>query len=259
MQASNFNLDVYLKRIGYQQPVRPDIPTVIALMKQQLRTVAFENLDVQAKKIVSLVPEEIVNKIVGANGEARRGGYCYEVNGLFAMAMTALGLEYQFVFCRPMFYPMRRPKTHMALLVKVEGQQLLCDLGFGSYGLRAPVALADVNLPQQQDFDLFRLISPTPGDYVLQAQIDHNWVNQYGFDLYAADWLDFMPANFLNSTHPDTIFVQKLLVILHTNEGRKMLVGHEFKQTARGVTEVQQVAPEAIQTVLEREFGLVAG
>jgi hypothetical protein len=48
-------------------------------------------------------------------------------------------------------------------------------------------------------------------------------------------------------------------VILHTNEGRKMLVGHEFKQTARGVTEVQQVAPEAIQTVLEREFGLVAG
>lgn len=259
MHASNFNLDFYLKRIGYQQPVRPDIPTVIALMKQQLRTVAFENLDVQAKKIVSLVPEAIVDKIVGANGEARRGGYCYEVNGLFAMAMTALGLEYQFVFCRPMFYPMRRPKTHMALLVKVEGQQLLCDLGFGSYGLRAPVALCDVNLPQQQDFDLFRLISPTPGDYVLQAQIDNNWVNQYGFDLYAADWLDFMPANFLNSTHPDTIFVQKLLVILHTSEGRKMLVGNEFKQSKGGVTEVQQVAPEAIQALLAREFGLVAG
>jgi N-hydroxyarylamine O-acetyltransferase len=228
-------------------------------MKQQLRSVAFENLDVQAKKIVSLVPEEIVDKIVGATGEARRGGYCYEVNGLFAMAMTALGLEYQFVFCRPMFYPMRRPKTHMALLVKVEGQQLLCDLGFGSYGLRAPIALSDVNLPQQQDFDLFRLISPIPGEYVLQAQIDHNWVNQYGFDLYAADWLDFMPANFLNSTHPDTIFVQKLLVIQHTNEGRNMLVGNEFKQSKRGVTEVQLVAPDAVQALLEREFGLVAG
>lgn len=257
MHASNFNLDLYLKRIGYQQPVRADIPTVIALMKQQLRTVAFENLDVQAKKIVSLVPEDIVNKIVGATGDARRGGYCYEVNGLFAMAMTALGLEYQFVFCRPMFYPMRRPKTHMALLVKVEGQQLLCDLGFGSYGLRAPIALCDVNLPQQQDFDLFRLISPTPGDYVLQAQIDNNWVNQYGFDLYAADWLDFMPANFLNSTHPDTIFVQKLLVILHTSEGRKMLVGHEFKQSTQGVTQVEAIAPAAIEAVLEREFGLI--
>lgn len=257
MHANNFNLDLYLKRIGYQQPVRPDISTVIALMKQQLRTVAFENLDVQAKKIVSLVPEDIVNKIVGASGDARRGGYCYEVNGLFAMAITALGLEYQFVFCRPMFYPMRRPKTHMALLVKVEGQQLLCDLGFGSYGLRAPIALSEVNLPQQQDFDLFRLTSPEPGQYVLQAQIENNWVNQYGFDLYAADWLDFMPANFLNSTHPDTIFVQKLLVILHTNEGRKMLVGNEFKQTIRGVTQVEAIAPAAIETVLEREFGLI--
>ena len=87
MYASNFNLDLYLKRIGYQQPVGPDIQTVTALMKQQLRTVAFENLDVQAGKIVSLVPEQIVDKIVGQG----RGGYCYEVNGLFAMALQALG------------------------------------------------------------------------------------------------------------------------------------------------------------------------
>ena len=92
---------------------------------------------------------------------------------------------------------------------------------------------------------------------MLQAQIDNNWVNQYGFDLYAADWLDFMPANFLNSTHPDTIFVQKLLVIMHTSEGRKMLVGNEFKQTIRGVTQVEAIAPAAIEAVLEREFGLI--
>lgn len=258
MYASNFSLELYLQRIGYQQPVQPDIATVTALMQHQLRSIAFENLDVQAKKVVSLEPEQIVAKIVGSKGKARRGGYCYEVNGLFAMAMTALGLEYQFVFCRPMFYPMRRPKTHMALLVKVEGQQLLCDLGFGSYGLRAPIALSQVNLAQQQDFDVFRLISPEPGQYVLQAQLDNNWVNQYGFDLYPADWLDFMPANFLNSTHPDTIFVQKLLIILQTAQGRKMLVGNEFKQTVAGVTEVQQVEAGQVAALLDTEFGLKA-
>lgn len=258
MYASNFSLELYLQRIGYQQQVQPDIATVTALMQQQLRSIAFENLDVQAKKVVSLEPEQIVNKIVGSDGKARRGGYCYEVNGLFAMAMTALGLEYQFVFCRPMFYPMRRPKTHMALLVKVQGQQLLCDLGFGSYGLRAPIALSQVNLVQQQDFDLFRLVSPEPGQYVLQAQLDNNWVNQYGFDLYPADWLDFMPANFLNSTHPDTIFVQKLLIILQTPQGRKMLVGNEFKQTVAGVTQVQQVEAAQVAALLEAEFGLKA-
>lgn len=52
-------------------------------MHHQLRAVPFENLDVQAGKIVSLVPEEIVEKIIDRN----RGGYCYEVNGIFAMAL----------------------------------------------------------------------------------------------------------------------------------------------------------------------------
>ena len=150
MHASNFQLDLYLKRIGFTGEVAANSATVQALMQQQLRTVPFENLDVQAGKVVSLVPEEIVSKIIGVDGAARRGGYCYEVNALFAMALTALGIDYQFVFCRPMFYPMRRPKTHMALVVTLGDDRYLCDLGFGSYGMRAPLALSQVNLPQQQ-------------------------------------------------------------------------------------------------------------
>ncbi len=63
-------------------------------MRAQLFSVAFENLDVQAGKIVSLVPEQIVDKIIGQG----RGGYCYEVNGLFAMALQALGFRLQ-VYC----------------------------------------------------------------------------------------------------------------------------------------------------------------
>ena len=104
MHASNFQLELYLKRIGFTGVVAADSETVKALMQQQLRTVPFENLDVQAGKIVSLLPEDIVSKIVGGNGSAGRGGYCYEVNALFAMALTAIGIDYQFVFCRPMFY-----------------------------------------------------------------------------------------------------------------------------------------------------------
>lgn len=55
-------------------------------MQQQLFTVPFENLDVQRGKTVSMVPEDIVEKIVHQG----RGGYCYEVNGLFSMALEAL-------------------------------------------------------------------------------------------------------------------------------------------------------------------------
>ncbi len=256
MQVPEFQLDAYLRRIGVpiDSPLSASVETVRRLMVAQLRSVPFENLDVQAGKIVSLQAADIVHKIVGSAGSARRGGYCYEVNALFAMALQALGISYQFVFCRPMFYPMQRPKTHMALLVKVEGTSLLCDLGFGSYGLRAPIALDSVNLPQQQDYDSFRLLQPTPGQYVLQALIQGEWANQYGFDLYPAEWIDFMPANYLNSTHPDTIFVQKYLVIQQHATGRTMLVGNELKRSSAGQTTVETVTD--IAAVLQAEFGL---
>lgn len=256
MQVPEFQLDAYLRRIGVPTDtvLTASVATVTQLMIAQLRTVPFENLDVQAGKIVSLQPTDIINKIVGERGEARRGGYCYEVNALFAMALTTLGISYQFVFCRPMFYPMQRPKTHMALVVSVEGRSLLCDLGFGSYGLRAPIALDTVNLAQQQDFDQFRLLQPTPGQYVLQALIQGDWASQYGFDLYPAAWIDFMPANYLNSTHPDTVFVQKYLVIRQHDTGRVMLVGNELKKTSRGETTVEAVTDLA--AVLRTEFEL---
>lgn len=258
MHAAEFQLSAYLRRIGLptDSPLTASVTTVQQLMVAQLRSIPFENLDVQAGYIVSLEPADIVKKILGVAGEATRGGYCYEVNALFAMALTELGIPYQFVFCRPMFYPMRRPKTHMALIVQVEGQHLLCDLGFGSYGLRAPIALASVNQPQVQDYDRFQLRQPEPGQYVLQADIQGEWVDQYGFDLYPAQWIDFAPANYLNSTHPDTIFVQKVLVIRQHAEGRVLLVGNELKRTVRGQTQVEPVIDLA--KVLLQEFALVA-
>lgn len=259
MYAANFDLALYARRIGLPQLPQAadfDAAALQQMMQAQLRNVTFENLDVQAGKIVSLVPEEIVSKIIGNNGQAQRGGYCYELNGLFAMALTALQIPYFFVACRPMFYPMRRPKTHMALIVTIGTEQYLCDLGFGSYGMRAPLALSQVNVPQQQDFDQFRLIAPTQGDYVVQAQIDGNWVSQFGFDLHPAEWIDFMPANYLNSTHPDTVFVQKLLLIRQHAQGRTMLVGQELKHSQAGITQSRLVTEDELDTVLLQEFGL---
>ena len=107
MQAENFSLPAYFDRIGFQGEAKPDLATLVSLMRHQLHSVPFENLDVQAGKVVSLVPEHIVDKIV----QRRRGGYCYEVNGIFSMALQALGIPHRYVAARPMFYPVRRPRT----------------------------------------------------------------------------------------------------------------------------------------------------
>lgn len=250
MIASNFTLKDYFARIQYQGEARADLTTLTQMMQCQLFTVPFENLDVQAGKVVSLIPEEIAAKILQQN----RGGYCYEVNGLFAMALQALGIPYQFVAARPMFYPVKRPKTHMALIATIEGESWLCDLGFGSYGIRAPMRLDLTDTAIAQDDDLFMLSKINEREYLLKAMNGGEWANQYAFDLYPQEWIDFTPANYLNSTHPDAIFVQKLLVMIQTPAGRKILLGDQFKTITHKETHI--TTSNDSKALLNSEFGL---
>lgn len=252
MKAANFSLPEYFQRIGYSGPADASIATLGAIMRSQLFTVPFENLDVQAGRIVSLVPEQIVEKIVSR----RRGGYCYELNGIFAMLLEALGIPYQFIAARPMFYPVRRPKTHMAIVCQLEEETWLCDLGFGSYGIRAPLSLSRLDEEIRQDFDTFKLSKSSEREFLLQARVEGEWANQYAFDLSEQEWIDFMPANYLNSTHPDTVFVQKLLLVLHTAEGREILLGDMLKSVSRDRVVRQTIKPEDIPSTLRDKFHL---
>lgn len=254
MPNSHFNLSAYLHRIQADAPppaMPIDMDYISYLMRQQLFNVAFENIDVQQGKGISLEPADIYQKIV----TQLRGGYCYEVNGLFAQALDALGVSYQFVAARPMFYPVLRPKTHMALVVHCAEQDYLCDLGFGSYGVRAPIGLRDLNTPITQDFDQF-LLRCTDGEYLLQAWVDGGWANQYAFNLSPQEWIDFAPANYLNSTHPAAIFVQKLLIIQHHPAGRTILLGNVLKKITQETVSSEEIAADNLAAIVQEYFGL---
>lgn len=252
MKAANFDLRSYCSRIGYDGPVAADFATLKRMMRSQLRSVPFENLDVQAGRVVSLVPEEICSKILGM----RRGGYCYEVNGIFAMAIGAVGIPYRFVAARPMTYPVRRPKTHMALVAEVDGGRWLCDLGFGSFGIREPVNLEWLDRAIVQDCETFRLSRVSAADYLLQSLNDGAWKNLYEFNLCPQEWVDFEPANFMNSTHPDSIFVRNLIVVMQNESGKDVLTSYAIKSVTKGRTIETKIQPEAIPALLLRMFSL---
>ena len=252
MQAKNFILTDYLQRVGFTGDIAPTAATLHTLMRCQLQTIPFENLDVQAGKIVSLVPEEIVDKIV----YQQRGGYCYEVNGIFAMALAAIGFEYDLIGARPMFYPHRRPKSHMVLSVKIGAQRWLCDTGFGSFGLRAPIELNQLGQVIQQDNETFMLDQNERGEYVLKALVKGEWANQFGFDLYPMEWIDFSLPNYYNSTHPDAVFVQRYLIMQQRKNGRTLLSGNQLKQWCGDQETVTEITAEQLDEVLWREFGL---
>jgi N-hydroxyarylamine O-acetyltransferase len=252
MQGQNFVLTDYLQRIGFSGEVAINADGLCKLMRCHLQSIPFENLDVQAGKIVSIVPEDIVNKIVYGN----RGGYCYEVNSLFAMALEALGFEYDLIGARPMFYPWRRPKSHMVLLVTLGEERWLCDTGFGSFGLRAPIALHQLGDVIQQDNETFMLDKNERGEFVLKALVKGEWANQFGFDLYPMEMIDFMPVNYYNSTHPDAVFVQRYLIMQQRPDGRTLLSGNQLKHLRGDQETVTEITPEQLDEVLWREFKL---
>lgn len=252
MRAHNFVLNDYLARIQLVTAPACDAQGLRTLMRAQLHSVPFENLDVQAGKIVSMAAEDIVDKII----YRQRGGYCYEVNGVFAMALAALGFDYEIIGARPMFYPHRRPKTHMVLLVKADGEHWLCDTGFGSFGLRAPIGLHQLGQVIQQDDEAFMLDKNDRNEFVLKALVKGEWANQFGFDHYAMEWIDFSLANYYNSTHPDAIFVQRYLIMQQHAHGRTLLSGNQLKKMIAGRETVADVLPEQLDEVLWQEFRL---
>jgi N-hydroxyarylamine O-acetyltransferase len=246
MKATNFNLTDYLSRIGYNGAVSNDLTTLTQLVQKQLRSIPFENTEVQSGRIPSLIPDDIYTKII----TNRRGGYCYEINGIFAMALTALQFEWYFAGARPMTYSVRRPKTHMVVIVRVDGRNYLCDTGFGGYALRAPMVIEEGEVIQ--DGDRFRL-EFIDGEYVLSSLVQDEWQRQYGFALQPQEWIEFSLANYFNATSPDTIFTQKKLAIMQTPNGRKILVDNELKLIEDGKLEKLDVE---YADALKEHFGL---
>ena len=94
---------------------------------------------------------------------------------------------------------------------------------------------------------------------MLQALVDGKWADQFAFDLSPQEWIDFAPANYLSSTHPDTIFVQKLLLILHDPKGREILFGDMLETVTERRVEKQTIRPEDKESILRSRFRLKSG
>ncbi|MER6981132.1 arylamine N-acetyltransferase, partial [Streptomyces carpinensis] len=133
--TGHFDLDAYLRRIGWEGDRRADTATLRGVHLAHMRAIPFENLDALCRTAPSLDPAHLMAKLV----HSRRGGYCYEHNTLLACALQALGFRVTRLAARVVVGADRmesRPRTHMALLVEVPGdpQPYLADVGFGAVG-----------------------------------------------------------------------------------------------------------------------------
>jgi N-hydroxyarylamine O-acetyltransferase len=252
IEASDFDLQQYLKRINFQGEIELSFEGIKKLMQSQIFSVPFENIDVQAGKTISLVGNDIVNQIVDKN----RGGYCYQVNGIFSLVLQEIGVPHYYIAVRPLVNPGQNAKTHLAIIATIENEEYLIDLGFGGNSIREPLKLSQIGIEIQQDFDTFTLVKTEEEEYLLQIKIGKEWSNLYSFDLTPQRWIDFKPANHYNYSHPDSFFTQNLIVVLQNPLGKKILLKNSLKSVINGKSEVISFEDEELKKILESEFGL---
>lgn len=250
--ATSFNLQQYLDRIKFSEKIELTIEGITKLMRSQLFSVPFENIDVQAGKVISLNGDDIVNQIVNLN----RGGYCYQINGLFSLVLQEIGIPHYYVAARPLVNPGQNAKTHLGIIATIENEEYLIDLGFGGNSIRQPLKLSEIEMEIQHDSETFTLVKTEDDDYLLQILIGTEWSNLYSFNLASQRWIDFKPANYYNYSHPDSVFTQKLIVVLQNPLGKKILSKNSLKVMTNGGSEIFSFEDSQLNTILETEFNL---
>lgn len=247
------NVDAYLRRIQYPGPRDATLETLRALHQAHLLTVPFENLDIHLGRPIVLDEAAFFDKIV----TRRRGGYCYELNGLFAWLLRGLGFDVTLLSARVaeeggQFGP---EFDHLVLLVQLEGRWL-ADVGFGE-SFRDPLRLDDPE-PQVQPFGAYR-VSHEGGQWLMQERRpDGQWnADGYTFTLQPRQLSEFAAMCRWQQTAPESHFVQKRICSRATPDGRITLSDGRLIVTANGQRQERMLSSEAEYAAVLREyFGL---
>jgi N-hydroxyarylamine O-acetyltransferase len=242
-EADAVDLEAYGARIGYDGPLTPTLATLRALIAQHTAGIPFEAIDVLLDKGVDLAPSAVDAKLIAA----RRGGYCYEQNGLLRRVLSAIGFEVEPLVARVrwMLAPGAPPtaRSHMVLKVTIDGEAWLADVGFGSCVPTSPLRLGTIE-PQPTAHETFRII-PFGDGQLLQADVLGRWMPVYQIDPGRQMPIDYEVANWFTATHPSSHFRHRLIVTRTTPEARHVLLANRLT--------VRRPGSEAEQSFLDAD------
>ncbi|WP_310393499.1 arylamine N-acetyltransferase [Hymenobacter sp.] len=253
MPSSAVDLAAYTARIGYHGPLAHSLETLVGLHRAQAFSIPFENLDLHRNRPIALDPASLQRKLVAEE----RGGYCYELNGLFRLVLLELGFSVTGLVGRNLIagHPLR-PRAHQVLRVEAAGHSWLADLGFGTNGLIEPIPLV-ADAESHQFFDHYRLRAAPHHNYHLQLQIGGEWQSLYTFTLDEAQPSDYQMMNFFYSQSPDSPFRKQRICTRAAPDFRVSLVDRELKiRRADGITTAQLLTDAAYEQALATYFGI---
>jgi len=243
----------YLQRLGYEGPREPTLYTLRALHLRHLESVPFENLDVHGQRPIVLDEAAFFDKIV----RCRRGGFCYELNGLFAALLRALGFQVTYLSGRVSpdgVHPSGPEFDHLVLEVTLDGSSWLVDVGFGE-GFTEPLPLA----PGQWDSGGQRFHLERRGEDWLLSQEGPDGARKllYVFSRVPRRLAEFSEMCRYHQTSPESFFLKGLLCSRKTSTGRVTLSGSRLIVTEQGRREERPLAgQEELERALLEHFGV---
>lgn len=258
--------DAYLRRIGAQHPAWPTSGVLRELQLRHLKTVPFENLSIHLGEEIVLEEKRLLDKVVGA----RRGGFCYELNGAFGALLGALGFDVTLLAARVYGEEGRLgiPYDHLALRVRtVDGGDWLADVGFGAHS-HYPLAFGE-RAEQMDPGGTFRVVEAGPDAAGVRGvggrreaedlDVIRNGSPQYRLEVRPRVLGDFVTGAWWHSTSPKSHFVRSLVCSRVTEDGGRItLSGRNLTATAPdGTKEVSELATdEEVLTLYRERFGI---
>ncbi|WP_042372084.1 arylamine N-acetyltransferase family protein [Streptacidiphilus neutrinimicus] len=251
MTLSGDQVTAYLSRIGAARPARPDAEALRDLHLRHLRAVPFENLSIHLGEPIVLEPDALFDKVVGRG----RGGFCYELNGLFAELLDALGYRVTRLAGRvhgpdgfgPLF-------DHLALRVAdADGAEWLVDVGFGRH-TDLPLRF-DPAVDQRDPTGGYRL-DGRPGD--TDVVVSREGEPQYLLELRPRTLSDFEVCCWWQQTSPSSHFAQNVLCSLRTPTGRVTVSGRTLVESDdSGRRTERELTDNELTTAYAELFGIV--
>lgn len=245
----------YLDRIDYHDISEPSLDNLAAIQRQHLLHIPYENLDLMNGVLLDLGVGALFQKII----LNRRGGYCFELQGLFCYLLKSLGYSVTQYAGRFMDKPgdiqMRR---HRILVVELEGKRYVCDVGVRSESPRCPLELTE-GLVQTDGISEYRYQKdPFFGWVLMQREAGKDWKPMLGFTEEVQIDVDFVMPSFYCEKHPDSTFNKFMKVSIFTPDSDLTIVGNTFKVYRGGkVVERQELQTnEDAVKLLKDTFGI---
>lgn len=222
------------------------------LVARHVATFAFSSVGCQLGEDLPLDFESLYQRIV----IRRRGGYCFEQNGLLYGILEDLGLSPKLFLARVIHNQDIHPGlTHRITMVKYEGRRYVLDVGFGFLGPRIPVPMSEIESDDGEK--IFRITERRPGEYHMQVFKDGEFFSLYRFELARYGQADCELGHFFSHRHPDANFVNHLVVsTIQENETRSLL-DLEYRLITNSSTRTLEVMDsEQLSRILVGELGV---